>query len=103
LSASLVAVLKPMAPGIPIETKASVSLPTTLSSATSSNGFILSKNFSTSAAVFESAPRSTSSAPRDTTPSTVLIKPDTIPAPMAVYQLASLCFSGPSRGMNTAI
>ena len=72
---------------------ACVNLPIVLSSAVSSNIFILSKNLSTSAAVSESAPRSTSSAPKDTIPSGILITPDTRPAPKALYQLVSLFFS----------
>jgi len=53
----------------------------------------LSKNSSTSAARFESAPRSISSAPNDTIPSGILIAPDTKPAPKALYQLVSLSCS----------
>ena len=59
-----------------------------------------SKNFSTSPAVLESAPRSMSSAPRDTTPSTVFNKPDARPAPTDVYQLVSLFCSAGKRGTN---
>ena len=44
LVARVVASLAPAAPGIPIWTNASVSLPTALSSAISSKGFNLSKN-----------------------------------------------------------
>ena len=66
-----------------------------LSSATSSNTFILSNNFSTSTAVFVSKPKSISSAPRDITPSGTLIIPDAIPAIMAVIALVSeLCSCG---------
>ena len=56
LSASLVAALKPIPPGIPICVNTSTSLPATLSCAVSSNIFISSKNFSTSPAVLLSAP-----------------------------------------------
>ena len=63
--AALLATLKPIPPGTPIWIIASVNLPIVLSSATSSKGFILSKNSSTSAARSESAPRSISSAPND--------------------------------------
>ena len=80
LSANFVAALNPAVPGIPICVNTSVSLPTTLSCAVSSNIFMSSKNCSTPAAVLESAPRSMSSAPRDTTPSTVLRIPDAQPA-----------------------
>jgi len=62
-----------------------------------------SKNCSTPATVFESAPRSTSSAPRDTTPSTVLINPDTKPAPTDVYHDAELFSSAGISGTNFAI
>ena len=80
LSANLVAVLNPIAPGIPTCTNASVILPAAFSDAISSNGFILSKNCSTCAALLVSKPRSISSAPRDITPSGTYIRPDAIPA-----------------------
>jgi hypothetical protein len=57
-SASFVATFAPAIAGTPIDTNASVILPAALSSATSSNGFILSKNFSTSVAVLVSNPKS---------------------------------------------
>ena len=63
-----------------------------LSSATSSNGFILSKNSSTLAAVSVSAPRSNSSAARENTPSGTLIKPDSIPAAPATKKFRLLFF-----------
>jgi hypothetical protein len=53
----------------------------------SSKIFMSSKNLSTSATALESAPRSMSSAPRDTTPSIVLINPDAKPAPTDVGQI----------------
>jgi hypothetical protein len=93
LVASLVASFAPAAPGIPICTNASVSLPTALCSAISSNGLILSKNCSTDAAVFVPAPKSINSAPSDTTPSGTLIKPDAIPATKAVAPDTSLSSS----------
>ena len=93
LVAKVVASLAPAAPGIPIWTNASVSLPTALSSAISSKGFNLSKNASTCAAVSVSAPRSMSSAPKDTTPSTVFIRPEAAPAANAVKLDTSLFFS----------
>ena len=74
-----------------------------LSSATSSKGFILSKNCSTLATVSVSAPRSINSAPNDTIPSGTLIRPDTKPAPSAVYQLVSLFSSAELNGINSAI
>ena len=58
---------------------ASVNLPMALSLAISSKGFNLSKNFSTSAAVFVSKPKSINSAPNDITPSGILITPDATP------------------------
>ena len=91
--ANVVASFAPAPAGIPICINASDILPAALCSAISSNGFILSKNVSTCAAVFVSAPRSMSSAPRDTTPSTVLITPDPKPATNAVAPLTSLFFS----------
>ena len=90
LSANLLPSLKPCAPGTPIDTKASVSLPIPLSAATSSNGLSLSKICSISAAVFVSKPKSISSAPNENTPSGTLIKPDAIPARPAVYHDLSL-------------
>ena len=60
--------------------------------------FILSKKLSTSAAVLLSAPRSISSAPRDTTPSTVLINPDARPAPNDANILLSLFNSASVNG-----
>ena len=71
-----------LAPAVPKDTtcvNASVILPAAFCSATSSNGLILSKNCSTSTAVFVSKPRSTSSAPRDTIPSGIFISPDSTP------------------------
>ena len=85
LVASLVAIFAPAAAGIPIWIKACVSLPTALCSAISSKGFNLSKSSSTSIAALSDIPNaSMSSAPRDTTPSTVLIKPEPTPAAAAV-------------------
>ena len=79
--------MKPALPGTPICTNTSANFPTVLSSATSSKGFILSKNCSTLATVFVSAPKSINSAPNDTIPSGTFIAPDTRPAPRALYQL----------------
>ena len=103
LSANLVASLKPTPPGIPICVNTSTSLPTVLSCAVSSKIFMSSKNLSISATLLESAPRSMSSAPRDTTPSTVLINPDARPAPIDVYQAAELFSSDGINGTNFAI
>ena len=89
LLASLVAIFAPAAAGVPICISACVSLPIALCSAISSKGFIVSKNFSTSSATSVPAPRSMSSAPSDTTPSTVLITPDATPAPTALSPLTS--------------
>ena len=61
-----------------------------------------SKNYSISPAVLESAPRSTSSAPRDTTPSTVFNKPDANPAPIDANIFVSLFFSAGIKGTNSA-
>ena len=61
-----------------------------------------SKNFSMSPAVLESAPRSMSSAPRDTTPSTVFSKPDASPAPTDANIFVSLFFSAGINGVNSA-
>ena len=88
--ANVVANLAPAPPGKPICINASVSLPTALCSAISSKGFKLSKNVSTFAAVLVSAPKSISSAPNDTTPSTVLIKPDPTAAENAAAPPTSL-------------
>ena len=74
-----------------------------LSSATSSKGFNLSKNCSTSAALSVSIPRSISSAASDTIPSGTLITPDAIPAAAALYQLTSFSSSAEINGMNSAI
>ena len=92
-----------MAPGTPTCTSVSVSLPIALSSAISSNGFSLSKNSSTLAAVFVSAPRSISSAARETTPSGIFNRPDAIPEAAAVYHAVSLFSSALFRGKNSAI
>jgi hypothetical protein len=98
LVASLVASFAPATPGTPICTKASVNLPIALCSATSSNGFILSKNCSTDAAVSVPAPKSINSAPKDTTPSGTFIKPDANPATKAVAPDTSLLSS--ASGVN---
>ena len=98
LSASLVAALNPAVPGIPICVNTSTSLPATLSCAVSSNIFTSSKNCSTLAAVLESAPRSMSSAPKDTTPSTVLRIPDAKPAATDENILLSLFSSASVNG-----
>ena len=58
----------------------SVSFPVRVCSATSSNGFILSKNSSTPVAVSVSNPKSISSAPKETKPSGIFKAPDAIPA-----------------------
>ena len=87
--ANLVASLAPIPAGKPICVITSVSLPNALCSATSSNGFILSKNFSTSTAYSVPKPKSISSAPNDTIPSGTLIKPDAMPATPAVIELTS--------------
>ena len=97
MSANLVAALKPTAPGIAIEVIASVNLPIALSSATSSNGFNLSKNFSTSTAYSVSKPKSISSAANDTTPSGILIKPEATPATPATNAFVSLGLSSSIR------
>ena len=60
-------------------TRSSVILPAAVASAFSSKGFILSKNCSTFAALFVSAPRSISSAPKDTKPSGIFIRPYAMP------------------------
>jgi hypothetical protein len=69
-----------------IEVRASVILPAAFASATSSKGFNSSKNFSTSAALLVSKPKSINSAANDTTPSGTFIKPDAKPAAADVYQ-----------------
>ena len=92
------AALKPAVPGTPICVNISANLPIVLSSAISSNGFILSKNCSTDAAVLVPAPKSISSAPKDTTPSGTFIKPDAIPATKAVAPETSL--SSSASGTN---
>ena len=74
-----------------------------LSSATSSKGFNLSKNCSTSAAVSVPAPKSINSAPKETTPSGIFKRPDAIPAAAAVYHDVSLFSSAVLRGRNSAI
>jgi hypothetical protein len=63
----------PAVAGTPTESKASVILPIAFCSAISSNGFILSKNLSTSEAYLVPKPRSKSSAPKDTKPSGTFI------------------------------
>ena len=98
--ANLLPCLNPIVLGIPIDTNASVILPAPFFSAISSNGFNVSKNCSTFAAVFESAPRSISSAAKETIPSGTLIIPDAIPAAPAVYQLVSLFSSSGIKGTN---
>ena len=101
--AALFASFAPIPPGTPICIKLSVSLPIALCSATSSNGFSLSKNSSTLAAVSVSAPRSISSAARDTTPSGTFKIPEATPAANDLYQDTSLSFSIELRGMNSDI
>ena len=98
----MVASFAPAPPGIPICTKASDNLPIALCSAISSNGLSLSKNASTCAAVFVSAPRSMSSAPRDTTPSTVFIRPEPRPATNAVAPDTSLLSSASGKFISVA-
>jgi len=93
----LVAVLKPTVPGIATCVIASVNLPIALSSATSSKGLIVSKNFSTSTTVFVSKPKSINSAAKETTPSGTFIKPDAIPATPATNAFVSLGFSSSIR------
>ena len=98
--AILRATLKPIAPGTPICTNASTNLPAAFSCAISSNGFILSKNTSTSAARFVSAPKSINSAPNETTPSGTLIIPDTNPAAAALKAFLSLPNSSSPKPMK---
>jgi hypothetical protein len=86
----LFATLYPIAPGTATCTIASVSLPIAFSSAISSNGFNLSKKFSTSAARLVSAPKSINSAPNENTPSGIFNNPDAIPDAAAVYHAVSL-------------
>ena len=73
----------------PIDANAWVILPIPLDSATSSKGFKSSKNFSTSSAVSVPSPRSISSAPNETTPSGILIRPDATPAAADTKKLVS--------------
>ena len=73
----------------PIDANACVILPIPLDSATSSKGFKSSKNFSTSSAVSVPNPRSMSSAPNETIPSGILIRPDATPAAAATKKLVS--------------
>ena len=91
--AALFATLNPTPPGTAIWTMASVNFPINLSSATSSKGFNLSKNSSTSAALSVSIPRSINSAPNETIPSGILIIPDARPAAKDLYQLVELSSS----------
>ena len=76
----------------PIDASACVNLPIPLDSATSSNGFKSSKNFSTDSAVSVPNPRSISSAPNETTPSGILIRPDATPAAAETKKLVSPFF-----------
>ena len=76
----------------PIEAKAWVILPIPLASATSSKGFKVSKNFSTSSAVSVPNPKSRSSAPNETIPSGIFIKPEAIPAAAEVKKPVSSAF-----------
>ena len=66
-------------PGTPILTSVSTSLPAAVASAFSSKSVRSSKNASTSAAVFEPAPRSTNVAPREKKPLGIAMAPDTTP------------------------
>ena len=77
--ARLAPLVKAIPPGTPKLTKVSTILPAAVASAASSKGLISSKNFSTFAAVFVSAPKSYREAPKETTPSGILIKPETTP------------------------
>ena len=100
--ANVVASFAPAAPGIPICINASESLPMALCSAISSSGLSLSKNASTCAAEFSVAPRSKSSAPRDTTPSTVFMAPDPSPATNAVAPDTSLLSSASANCISVS-
>ena len=72
--------LSPIVPGIPTLTRTSAIFPAAVASAFSSHSVRSSNHFSTSAALLVSAPRSMSSAPRETIPLGIAIKPDPIPA-----------------------
>ena len=78
--AKLLPALNATPPGIAKLVISSVILPAVVASAISSKGFIFAKYSSTSAALFVSAPRSISVAPRDTKPSGILKRPEPIPA-----------------------
>ena len=78
--AKLLPALNAIPPGTPMLIISSVILPAVVASAASSNGFILSKNSSTDAAVLVSAPKSINDAPNENIPSGILNKPDPIPA-----------------------
>ena len=105
---ALLANLKPIVPGTPIWTNASVNLPKPVSSAKSSaptKSCIESKVFSTLAARSLPKPRSINSAAREKTPSGTLIKPDAIPAAPDINILVSLFCSAFVNGSkySTAI
>ena len=91
--AKLLPALKAKPPGTARLVIISVSLPAVVASAISSNGFIFAKNFSTSAALLVSAPRSISVAPSDTKPSGILNKPEPKPASTETIVLVSLSCS----------
>ena len=86
-----------MVPGTPTCTKVSANLPIALSSATSSNILMVSKAFSTFAAVSVSKPKSINSAPNDIIPSGTFIKPDATPARPATKAFVSLPSSSSIR------
>ena len=77
-------------PGIPMLTINSVILPAVVASAISSNSVRSSKNFSTSAALFVSAPRSIKVAPSEKNPLGIDIIPEPIPANTDCNVLISL-------------
>ena len=92
-SANLPAVFAASPAGTARLTNNSDILPAVVCCAYSSKGFISAKNSSTSVAVSVPAPKSINVAPRDTTPSGILKKPEPIPAinvPM-LLGLSSIC------------
>ena len=93
LSNALVASLYPKVPTLATCVIASVIFPIAFSLALSSKGFISSKIFSTSAAVFVSKPKSINSAPNEIKPSGILISPDATPENAASILLILLCNS----------
>ena len=77
--AKLAPLVKAIPPGIPRLTNVSVIFPAVVASAASSKGLISSNHCSTFAALLVPAPRSMRLAPKDITPSGILIRPEAIP------------------------